>query len=169
MDDAELYLNPLGIPTDLPKLEVKFGSISILGGSQFAKGQKLHQRKPHVLFDTSLGKCTLVCVDPDAPDREGDGSGPGMFGPWLHWLVTDAEGDHDSGNEIVEYMGPAPPRGNHRYIFVLFQQTADVVQNPSGVERKQWDFPGFLKANPGLKPVASNFFYARAKEDRKEL
>ena len=64
-----------------------------------------------VKWDEALGKCTLVMIDPDAPDRKGDGRGPGSLGPWLHWLVTGAGEKPERGSCMVEYMGPAPPAG----------------------------------------------------------
>ena len=55
-------------------------------------------------------------------------------------------------------MGPGPPKGNHRYIFVLFRQTG--TPTVGGVGRKKWDVKGFLKANSNtLTPVAANFFF----------
>jgi hypothetical protein len=64
-----------------------------------------------VKWEEALGKCTLVMIDPDAPDRKGDGRGPGSLGPWLHWLVTGAGEKPERGSCMVEYMGPAPPAG----------------------------------------------------------
>jgi len=58
-------------------------------------------------------------VDPDAPEREGDGSAPGKRGPWLHWLVTACAGTSEDAFCISDYMPPAPAIGNHRYMFIL--------------------------------------------------
>ncbi|XP_062160512.1 protein MOTHER of FT and TFL1-like [Alnus glutinosa] len=62
---------------------------------------------------------TLVMVDPDAPSPSEPTSRE-----WLHWIVVDIpEGsDATKGKELVPYMGPRPPTGIHRYIFVLFKQ-----------------------------------------------
>ncbi len=55
-------------------------------------------RQPVLEWEASLGPCTLLLLDPDAPaPRGGDGSRPGSLGPWLHWLVTDAVGQPESG------------------------------------------------------------------------
>merc|ERR1711972_293972 len=104
-----------------------------------------------------------VYIDPDAPARNGDGSRPGIAGPWLHWLLSECEGGKAlAAREHVSHMGPSPPQGTHRYILVLFKQERGVIL-PTGVERKQWDFPAFVKANQdSLKPIAVNFFYCSA-------
>mmetsp|Transcript_37970 Transcript_37970/g.97054 ORF Transcript_37970/g.97054 Transcript_37970/m.97054 type:complete len:93 (-) Transcript_37970:76-354(-) len=85
------------------------------------------------------------------------------MGPWLHWLVTDAVERPEDGKCVVQHMGPAPPKGKHRYIFVLFKQKkgSAAVSVPS-LERKKWDFGGFLQANPGLEPVSYNMFHVTA-------
>lgn len=45
-------------------------------------------------------------TDPDAPSRENSTSGE-----FLHWLVVNIPGDHLlDGEELVEYVGPAPPK-----------------------------------------------------------
>ncbi|CAE8626955.1 unnamed protein product, partial [Polarella glacialis] len=162
--DAELYLKSCGVPEGLPSLPLSFGNRAVNHGSaQFQKKADLFLQKPPAIhFDPSLGRCSLVMLDPDAPARAGDGSGPAPFGPWLHWLVTDCDGGSVAGGrQLCSYMGPAPPRGNHRYIFVLFQQLGDVQLLPLvSVERRQWDFPAFMSLNQHvLKPVAANFFY----------
>eukprot|EP00931_Biecheleriopsis_adriatica_P003055 TRINITY_DN104311_c0_g1_i1.p1 TRINITY_DN104311_c0_g1~~TRINITY_DN104311_c0_g1_i1.p1 ORF type:complete len:181 (-),score=21.81 TRINITY_DN104311_c0_g1_i1:41-583(-) len=162
MADAELYLESCGVPAGLPRLAMRFGDVEILGSqSQFCKRADVAlQKAPEISFDSALGTCTIVAIDPDAPDRVGDGSGPGDFGPWLHWLKTDCDGGSVTGGHVrCPYMGPAPPKGNHRYIFVLFQQLGQ-VKKLQGLERRAWNFPGFLRANKAtLQPVAVNFFY----------
>ncbi|XP_072994234.1 protein MOTHER of FT and TFL1-like [Typha latifolia] len=62
---------------------------------------------------------TLVMTDPDAPSP----SDPRMK-EVIHWLVVDIPGGTDptKGHDILPYMGPHPPVGIHRYVFVLFQQ-----------------------------------------------
>ncbi|CAC5414679.1 unnamed protein product [Mytilus coruscus] len=70
---------------------------------------------------------TLIMVDPDAPDPENP-----SLAYWLHWLVTNIQGS-DFGSEdlggtpIMEYEGPSPPKGTHRYQFLLLKQTGKVT------------------------------------------
>ncbi|KAJ7553024.1 hypothetical protein O6H91_06G081600 [Diphasiastrum complanatum] len=70
---------------------------------------------------------TLVMTDPDAPSP----SEPTMR-EWLHWIVADIPGSSDAtqGKQIVPYMGPKPPIGIHRYIFVLFKQPGRMQMFP---------------------------------------
>lgn len=57
---------------------------------------------------------------------------PPAFGtprrPFLHWLVVNIQdGDFSTGEEIFEYMGPAPPNPyDHTYYFLLFEQSQPI-------------------------------------------
>jgi len=65
---------------------------------------------------------TVLMVDPDAPSR----SDPSMRS-FLHWAIVNCPGEErDRGDTIAEYTGPAPPPGSglHRYVFIVYQQTA---------------------------------------------
>ena len=163
MQDAELYLSSLGIPRGLPQLYVQYEgtAIPIRPASEFQRSvDQFLQRAPVVSWNAEgTSRYTLLMVDPDAPDREGDGSRAAQFGPWLHWLVVDCAGDAASGVTKQAYMGPAPPKGKHRYLLLLFEQTAGTPAVAS-VDRMRWDIAGFLK-NP-VKPVAATFFYCSA-------
>lgn len=165
--DAELYLTQLGIPPGLPELSVTYRQAVSDGrihgeSSQFSKKDTFLRVKPDVDFDPRLGPCTLVALDPDVPVRKKGGTSPNVMGPWLHWLVADAEGAADAGTDIVPYAGPVPAKGNHRLIFVLFQQGEGHLDFAAGVKRAKWKFDVFLQANPGMKPVAVNFLYTSA-------
>ncbi len=130
MEDAEVYLSAIGIPKGLPEQRLEFGPHATIHGaaSQFRKTvDRFLQVAPTATWDAGLGPCTLLFIDPDAPDRAGDGSVAGKNGPWLHWLVTDAVGSVDTGKQVVEYVGPGLQMGNHRYIFILFRQSGPVA------------------------------------------
>ena len=51
--------------------------------------------------------------------------------------------------------------GNHRYIFMMFEQVGKAAPDISvGVNRKQWTAAAFVKANSGrLRPCGFSFFY----------
>jgi hypothetical protein len=55
-------------------------------------------RQPVLEWDSALGPCCVMLLDPDAPTPRGrDGSCPGSLAPWLHWLVTDAVAQPEAG------------------------------------------------------------------------
>lgn len=120
---------------------------------------------------------TLCMTDPDAPS-----SSDNKWSEYCHYLETNlklspsAESpmaldlSSSSGDVLVPYMGPAPPKGTgpHRYVWILAQQSPDKA--PGKIkDRPNW---GFGKPGAGfqhyaeqfnLTPVAVNFFYAENK------
>ena len=94
--------------------------------------------------------------DPDAPEREGDGSTPGKRAPWLHWLVSGAKGSTAAAHTVTDYMAPAPAIGVHRYIFLLFK---GAIAEKKIEERITWDVSKFMNDHPNLVPVSFNFMY----------
>ncbi|XP_076089483.1 protein D2-like [Mytilus galloprovincialis] len=70
---------------------------------------------------------TLIMVDPDAPAPDNP-----SLAYWLHWLVTNIKGsnfgsDDLGGTTVMEYEGPSPPKGTHRYQFMLLKQNGQVT------------------------------------------
>ncbi|MHA1341498.1 MAG: YbhB/YbcL family Raf kinase inhibitor-like protein [Promethearchaeota archaeon] len=74
----------------------------------------------------------LICDDPDAP-----------MGTWVHWLVCDispdvrevADGEIPKGGKQVrndfgklDYGGPCPPSGTHRYFFKLYALNVEKLE-----------------------------------------
>lgn len=75
---------------------------------------------------------------------------------WLtvSWLLIIA------GREILPYMGPRPPIGIHRYVFVLFQQQAPATMVTAPPTRANFNTRAFA-ARYGLGlPVAAVYFNA---------
>lgn len=116
---------------------------------------------------------TLVLTDPDAPSRADK-----SYSEYVHHIVSGlklnseaadfAAIDFDAGNELLPYMGPAPPEstGKHRYVYILFKETQATPQVYEG-ERARWgsDNPAtgvrLWAAKHHLVPVAANFYYAQ--------
>lgn len=87
---------------------------------------------PHLAWDgvpEGTRSLALICDDPDAP-----------VGLWVHWLVCDIPPDVTEipqssvpvgatqvTNDFrkVEYGGPCPPSGIHRYFFKLYALKVD--------------------------------------------
>ncbi|GLT45948.1 hypothetical protein SLA2020_197420 [Shorea laevis] len=115
--------------------------------------------KPHVQVlgsRASSNLYTLVMVDPDAPSP----SEPKLR-EWLHWIVVDIpEGsDATKGRELVEYMGPQPHAGIHRYVLALFKQEGAVMGQtrlPDG--RGNFSTRQFAAQNGLGLPVAALYF-----------
>lgn len=181
--DAESYLKTVGInppPSNYPEYELVHVRYSdpdpktgkpkegketrgIINGACFqfeVDDDTFLQKEPMVKSARKGMKTTIMMIDPDAPDRANlEGNAPGAMGPYLHWLAVDCIETVKSGDVKQSYMGPAPPQGKHRYIFVEFEQAEDTPVVVPSVERASWDIKGFLAANPKLKAVAMNYYY----------
>ncbi|KAK3006283.1 hypothetical protein RJ639_017777 [Escallonia herrerae] len=100
---------------------------------------------------------TLIMTDPDAP-----GPSDPYLREHLHWIVTDIPGTTDAsfGREIVSYEAPKPVIGIHRYVFVLFKQTArQTVRAPASRDRFNTRY--FSEENGLGLPVAAVYFNAQ--------
>ena len=70
---------------------------------------------PTITLDYNLKKFyTLLMFDPDA-----------VGGNKIHWLIVNiTQNDIFTGNTLIRYKGPAPPKGSgkHHYVISLFRQ-----------------------------------------------
>jgi len=97
---------------------------------------------------------TIIMCDPDAPSRESP-----KWRNFLHWCIVNIPGDEISkGAKVMDYMGPAPPRGTglHRYVFLVYKQGQEIGK-PSIEDRKNWSLTNFVKSQP-LQLLSGNFF-----------
>jgi len=103
------------------------------------------------------GKDTLLMIDPDAPGPKAP-----TARNWLHWMVTNipAGGGPADGDVVVAYAGPSPPIGNHRYVFVLYEQSAHVAASAPAA-RGSFNAITFA-ASHALHAVGLNFYYVHA-------
>lgn len=104
---------------------------------------------------------TLMMVDPDASNRD-----------FLHWLVINIPGsDLAKGESYSAYIGAGPPKdsGLHRYIFLVYKQTAKIDHLPFA-KSTNVGLDGRIGFNPrtfvtdnhlSAAPVAGNFFKAK--------
>ncbi|CAA3026703.1 Hypothetical predicted protein [Olea europaea subsp. europaea] len=98
-----------------------------------------------------------VMTDPDVP-----GPSDPYLREHIHWLVTDIPGTTDVtfGRELVSYEIPRPNIGIHRFVFVLFQQTARQTVSPPA-SRDHFSTRSFAAENNLGLPVAAVFFNAQ--------
>jgi len=71
--------------------------------------------EPTIILNYGLKSLyTLLMFDPDA-----------VGGNKIHWLIVNiTKNDIFTGNTIINYKGPKPPKdsGKHHYVFSLFRQ-----------------------------------------------
>lgn len=132
--------------------------------------------------DTDL--FTLILTDPDAPSRTDK-----KWSEYAHFITTnillkhhsDSSADSDffstelnldqQGDEILSYVGPAPPEGTgkHRYVFLLYKQPPGKTDLKAPSDRPNWGLgkPAVgareWASDYGLELFAVNFFYAENK------
>ncbi|XP_078432002.1 PEBP (phosphatidylethanolamine-binding protein) family protein isoform X2 [Wolffia australiana] len=97
---------------------------------------------------------TLVMTDPDAPSPSD---------PTMREIVVDMPGGTDplQGRELLEYMGPKPPVGIHRYVFALFRQKGPFPPVPPPVPRSNFCTRDFAAHFDLGLPVATVYFNAQ--------
>lgn len=116
-------------------LIVKYGDIT-LSGQELEKATTV--AAPNVEFPSTDKKYTLVMWDPDVPPH----SQPGF----VHWIATNLQSQNDiQNNQVLDYKGPAPPSGVHRYFFGLFEQQGTI--SPQQPERPNFSINSFIKQN----------------------
>ena len=135
-----------------------------MGGNQIVirynnvpiQGQKLEKDKttsaPSVEF-TKTGKLyTLVMWDPDVPPQIQPG--------FAHWIATNIQSPFDiTNNQLLEYKGPNPPSGIHRYYFGLFEQNGHI--SPQQPPRTNFNIGTFLNEN-NLKKISEVYMKVAA-------
>jgi len=166
--NAELV--PVPIPVFQPSavLTVNFNGVGdALPGQLLTQAQvqgaptlTLTPANSTVTFD---GKYTLAMIDPAAVGSDESN------GQTRHWLVNGAtvsggKVSIDSGTQITEYAGPAPPAGSgpHRYTIVIYSQpdsfAAPANLSTANVGVSTFDFPSYVK-DTGLGPLVAGFYY----------
>lgn len=133
------------------QLEVFYGTTKV-AGQELSK--QLTQSEPIIKFpNTNATKLyTLVMWDPDVPESAQPG--------FVHWIAINLKSQNNiQQNQLLDYKGPSPPSGTHRYFFGLFKQVG-VIQ-PQQPERSQFSIEEFVKEN-NLKKIAEVFMKVSA-------
>jgi len=122
-------------------LEVFYDNLPV-SGQELPK--PLTKMKPSVKFPTTGNLYTLVMWDPDVSPQIQPG--------FAHWIATNLQNPFDiSNNQVLEYKGPNPPSGIHRYFFGLFEQQGHI--NPQQPPRINFNINEFINEN-NLKKVS---------------
>ena len=87
----------------------------------------------------------------------------------MHWLVVDipSDGKLKDGSEKMEFAPSTPPveSGEHRYVFLIFNQRSKIGGKRSSIvkQRKGFKIHRFVKEN-GLQegPTFMNFYLSEA-------
>jgi phosphatidylethanolamine-binding protein (PEBP) family uncharacterized protein len=131
-------------------------NLQVFYGEQLVAGQELPknltQSEPSVRFPTTGKLYTLVMWDPDVPPQAQPG--------FAHWIAINIQSTNDiSANQLLDYKGPAPPSGIHRYFFGLFEQAAHI--RPQQPPRSNFNMKEFVEQN-NLTKVAQVFMKVSA-------
>uniref|UniRef100_A0A7S2XZZ8 Phosphatidylethanolamine-binding protein n=1 Tax=Fibrocapsa japonica TaxID=94617 RepID=A0A7S2XZZ8_9STRA len=137
-------------------ITLKYGPDEVYNGQEMRPYEAAAE--PFLSFPGEAGELyTIIMVDPDAPSPENP-----RYGEWLHWIVSNVPGGKNSaaGDTVMEYMGPSPPYGKHRYEFFVFKQNGYMhLDTPS--TRAQFKTRSYaLKFGLG-HPIAGMFFYSQ--------
>eukprot|EP00879_Flechtneria_rotunda_P003140 GHRR01003362.1.p1 GENE.GHRR01003362.1~~GHRR01003362.1.p1 ORF type:complete len:134 (+),score=30.78 GHRR01003362.1:318-719(+) len=112
-----------------------------------------NEPKVEITQFNSTAVYSLVMVDPDMPSPYKP-----EYKDVLIWMVNNIKkNDFESGDFTVEYSGPEPGKGEHRYVVLLFQQPGfQQIKPPSkraNFQTKQW-----AKDHNWGDPVAAVYF-----------
>ena len=147
-------LNNTGAPaaTGENDFNVKFQPNSALSASPAGNSMGVMEATPQPYTTwTAPPPGTLyavICWDPDATTSPHPNQG------FAHWIVTNCTGkDTDSGNELLDWTPPNPPKdtGEHRYIFGLFKQNAEIKDKAP--DRNNFNISAYVLAYK-LTPLA---------------
>lgn len=121
-------------------LIVKYNGV-LVKGQQLKKSETVSA--PSVKFSKTGKLYTLIMWDPDVPSQ----SQPAF----LHWLVINIQSPNDiQNNQVLEYKGPEPPSGTHRYYFGLYEQQRQIA--PNQPERSNFNIKQFINENNLINP-----------------
>ncbi len=89
--------------------------------------------------------------DPDAPEPS-----------YLHWLITNIPGsDTSKGHVAMNYAGPTPPSGTHRYYIGVYRQGTEPLDQLGDLKRTGWNNEEFI-SKYNLTPISQTYFTVKA-------
>ena len=97
-------------------MEVYYNN-KLVNNNEFLKPSET-QVKPQIKYPFENNKLyTLLMRDPDS-----------IHGNRFHWIAINIVNDIKNGDDLLSYVGPAPPpkTGAHHYIFELYEQDVSI-------------------------------------------
>lgn len=153
---AKVFPDVVSKVTDAATLVVEYDGKPVKNGDHLKPSET--QEEPLITI-AGENTYTLVVVDPDAPSPDHP-----KYRYFLHWLVVNIPGvDVTRGEVVTPYMGPSPPKGTHRYVFLLYKQSGRLsVRNPHS--RQNFTLHQFSQEHKLGDPAAAVFFYSSPEE-----
>jgi phosphatidylethanolamine-binding protein (PEBP) family uncharacterized protein len=115
-------------------IEVSYSGYGVIKNEDNLTGKtNIYSHKPNVNIkmqnaNSNKNKTYLVIMtDPDAPNGHNN-----MYSnknnTYIHWIYLQSLPDSNVNTTLIEYTGPTPPRGTHRYIFSVYDVTGKQKQ-----------------------------------------
>jgi Raf kinase inhibitor-like YbhB/YbcL family protein len=141
------HYNDLSIDVDIRKIELvspKFNYGDFIPSTYTSDGKNISPPLNWSNVPEETNNLVITCEDPDAP-----------IGTWVHWLlfnippeinrlpenfllekssIPDIKGGLNDFYQL-EYGGPCPPKGVHRYYFYIFALSSKIYLN-EGIRKK---------------------------------
>lgn len=102
-------------------------SLQIVNGSDYTSQKSELQTEPMITLNINInnmnpGRYILIMHDPNAPSGE-----------YIHWItILNNQGEKitmpDMKSDILPYYGPNPPKGEHNYIFDVYNYSEELVK-----------------------------------------
>ncbi|KAJ8966399.1 hypothetical protein NQ317_009631 [Molorchus minor] len=146
------------------KLEIEYSGTSVKEGCTVTP--KEAKDPPSICWEVKDKTFYTLCmIDLDVPCRNNP-----VSRELCHWLVVNIpEENIEDGDTLVEYIGPAPPKGNgfHRFVFLLYKQPDEIdcsgertISNTCAEGRLAFCITSFAKKYKLGEPIRGNFFQA---------
>jgi phosphatidylethanolamine-binding protein (PEBP) family uncharacterized protein len=138
-------------------MKVLYNNLKIKNGI-FLTPKETHT-KPKIQYKSSANTFySLIMHDPDA-----------VGGNLIHWLIVNISGNNvNNGDEILEYKGPAPPKGSgtHKYI-ILFLKQNDRINTK--IDKRQMSMDElYEKLDVKLQPFSRTYFTSKNQYEGKK-
>ncbi|KAK9843950.1 hypothetical protein WJX81_000276 [Elliptochloris bilobata] len=153
LTDAKVIPDVIDNVLDTVSFTAKFNGKQVTDGQHLRPSEAAEE--PEIAMKGSEATFTLLMVDPDAPSPHDP-----KYRNWLHWMVVNIPGvDTQRGDVIVDYMGPSPLKGRHRYVLLLFKQSGRMDARAPHA-RQSFTVRDFARGHGLGDPVAAQFFWA---------